>query len=179
MKTFSSFVLAHLVAAACAVGCSSAPADPSASVSDAISVTAPHTIFVRADGSFFPPVTAIQEGESVSFVGPLAIVGGIVGPGLGTTFSVVRTTRAELDRNVSCMDTTREYDITHDDPELDNELTGPLHRGSSGIFALGPEGPTNAIEGPNFWSCDEIAAAAGIAPIASDRWGVPTERWDE
>ena len=134
-------------------------------------VAALHTVFVRADGSFFPPVTSIQEGDSVSFVGPLAIVGDIPGPGLGTTFSVVQTTRAELDLNVSCMETTRAYDITHDEPELDNELTGPLRRGSSGIFALGPEGATNAFEGVGT-SCDAIAAAAGIAPTLS------TERWD-
>ena len=144
MKTVSSFVLAHLGAAACAAGCSSAPGDTSESAGDAISksagnapsgVAAPHAIFVRADGSFFPPVTSIQEGDSVSFVGPLAIGGGISGPGLGTTFSVVQTTRAELDLNVSCMETTRAYDITHDEPEFDNELTGPLHRGSSGILS--------------------------------------------
>ena len=64
----------------------------------------------------------------------------------------------------ACMESTREYDITHDDPELDNELTGPLHRGSSGIFALGPEDTGGFFEGPASDTCEQIGARRARHP---------------
>ena len=134
------------------------------------SAVVPLTIFVNADGSFFPDVMSIQEGDTVQFMAPPTFAPGL---GLGTTFSLARTKLSELNANVSCMTTTKSYDITHDDPELDNEITGPLHRGSSGIFALGPEGPTASFEGSTADTCDAIASAAGIAPILPDK-----EQWE-
>ena len=126
------------------------------------------TIFVHEDGSFFPSTTSIQEGDSVVFMGPVA---GTFAPGLSTTFSVVRTKLADINANVACMTTTKRYDIDHDDPELDNELTGPLHRGSSGIFALGPEDATGFFEGPSADDCAQIGGAAGAAPpLHSEEW---------
>ena len=162
MKTISRLVLVHLAAATCASGWAAAEADTRARAA------ATHTIFMREDGAFSPPTKAILEGDSVLFVGPFAESSF---PGSGTTFSVVRTNLADSKANGPCTPTTERYDIAHDDPELDNELTGPLRRGSSGIFALGPEDATGFFEGPISEECAQIGAAAGTAPA------LPPEKW--
>jgi len=166
MKTCSQGLLFYTAALTCTLAFSFAPADTRAQSQTTTPAT--HTIFVRADGSFFPETKSIQEGDSVAFVGPVAQD---FTPGLGPTFSVVRTKLADIEANVACMTSSARYNINHDDPELDNELTGPLHRGSSGIFALGPEDTTGFVEGPNSEACEQIGAAAGTAPVSSsEEW---------
>jgi hypothetical protein len=166
MKNISRLVLIYLAAVTCTLGGACALADSRAKAQAAPSAT--HTIFVREDGSFFPPVKSIQEGDSIVFTGPVAES---FVPGLGTTFSVVRTKLSDINANVPCMTTTKRYDIDHDDAELDNELTGPLHRGSSGIFALGPEDGSGFFEGPSSDACEDIGAAAGTPPaLSSEEW---------
>ena len=46
-------------------------------------------------------------------------------------------------------------------PGDDNELTGPRRRGTSGIYALGPERSDSYFEGPSADTCESDSAAAG------------------
>lgn len=133
-------------------------------------VAANHIVTVNADGTFDPPVLAIDEDDSVTFQGPGATA-------LLTTDAIVRVDPAELDAadlaGQACVTRTRPYDITNLLPGWDNELTGPLRRGTSGIYALGPEEAEGFVEGPAADSCDVIAAAAGLSAL------VVGERWQE
>jgi hypothetical protein len=151
----ASFALVALVAAGCGVG-----------VSSPVAARGPAVIAVNWDGTFSPPTTQIREGDTVVFSGP---VQGQFVPGFPTTFSLVHTSLG--DTKVPCVRSSEPYDITHEDPELDNELTGPLRRGSSGIFALGPENATGLIEGSLESDCDRIADASGVARLAAgEHW---------
>jgi hypothetical protein len=163
----SRHLLLGLGAVLVAAGCAS---DPELGRDEA-AVAPPITITVNADGTFSPAVRAINEGDTVTFITP-------PGTELRTTDAIVRVTGlqlllANLTGN-ACMTTGQAYDTTHVLPGDDNELTGPLRRGTSGIYALGPEEHEGFLEGPITDSCDTIATAAGIAlPI------VDVETWVE
>ncbi len=126
---------------------------------------APCTVTVNTDGSFTPANVTVNEGESVTFVAASGK--------LRTTDAVVRVSLAELlaATTTACLQTTRAYDITHVLPGDDNELTGPLRRGTSGIYALGPEEAEGFYEGTTAQTCDDIAlAAGGTLPTALETW---------
>jgi hypothetical protein len=121
-----------------------------------------HTITVLDNGGFLPSFLSINEGDSVTFAGPS-------GTALRTTDAIVRVNQADIDaaalNNNACMASTLPYTIDHMLPGDDNELTGPLRRGPSGIYALGPERSDGYFEGPVGDSCETIFAAAG-SPLA-------------
>jgi hypothetical protein len=126
---------------------------------------APCTVTVNLDGSFSPPNVTVNEGESVTFVAASGK--------LRTTDAVVRVSLAELlgATTTACLQTTRAYDITHALPGDDNELTGPLRRGTSGIYALGPEEAEGYYEGTTAQTCDDIVlAAGGTLPGRGETW---------
>lgn len=131
-------------------------------------VAANHVIYVNPNGSFDPQTTYIDEGDSVTFVGP-------GGAPLAPTDSIVHLAWPDIAAasasRTSCLGGTTPYDVTHVTPEEDNELTGPLRRGAPGIFVLGPENADGSFEGPTSETCDDYAAAAGAPPVLS------TEHW--
>lgn len=141
-------------------------------------LAANHVVEVNADGSFTPQTTHIEEGDSVTFVGP-------GGAALAPTDAIVHLAWSDIGTanaaGTSCLGGTTPYDISHTAPEDDNELTGPLRRGAPGIFVLGPEDADGYFEGPLVDSCgdpaivpgacDDLAVAAGAAPA------LPTETW--
>lgn len=149
------------------IGCTSSDEDRLGSSSSAV---VQHYVVVEHDGSFSPPTLQIDEGDSVTFMGPpwpLTI---------RTTDAVVQVNLADIDAATlagePCMTSTLPYTTTNMLPGHDNELTGPLRRGASGIYALGPEENEGFFEGPAADTCDAIGAAAGAAPLlAHEEWG--------
>jgi hypothetical protein len=135
--------------------------------SSGLATPANHTITVFPNGGFFPSSLSINEGDSVTFVGPS-------GTALSTTDAIVRVNQTDLDAAAlsgnACMASTLPYTIDHMLPGDDNELTGPLRRGTSGIYALGPERSDGFFEGPVGDTCDAIFAAAG-SPLAAGETG--------
>jgi hypothetical protein len=122
-------------------------------------------VTVNLDGSFSPSTIDLDEGSCVEFEGPN-------GAPLRTTDAVVQVTELQaslaMRAGVSCMTGGRAYDITSMLPGEDNELTGPLRRGTSGVYALGPEEAEGYYEGPSSYSCVAIGAANGSAPATAD-----------
>jgi hypothetical protein len=159
-------VLASLAVAA---GCSSVAGDaPTATRTAGVAVN--HVVTMYPDGRFAPASLAIQEGDSVTFRGPIGIAGIIP---LRTTDAVVEVNQADLGAGVACMTSTRAYGIDHMLPGDDNEMTGPLRRGPSGIYARGPERNEGHFEGPVADSCATIMAAAG-SPLGAAEVAVET-----
>jgi hypothetical protein len=152
------------------VGCASAaePASPGPGQAPS-AIAASHTITAYRNGSFSPATLDIQEGDTVTFVGQPGIVGLLP---LRTTDAIVQTTQADITAatasGAACMTSTLAYTTTHMLPGDDNELTGPLRRGASGIFALGPESAAGYFEGPAADTCDSIFAAAGSPLVAGE-----------
>ncbi len=158
---------------ALALGCSSAHDAAAPSVGAAAAAAAPvcAPVTVNTDGSFSPSSLALAEGSCVLFRGP-------GGAELRTTDAIVRVDQARLDladiSHVSCMTSGAAYDITHMLPGEDNELTGPLRRGTSGVYAVGPEEAEGFYEGPAGDDCAAIGAAAGSAAATSHEHWVET-----
>ncbi len=129
-------------------------------------VPSTHTITVFPNGMFTPSALTINEGDSVHFVGPSGTAGIIP---LRTTDAIVRVNQADIDAaalsGTACMTSTLPYTTDSMMPGDDNELTGPLRRGTSGIYALGPERSDSYFEGPSADTCETIFAAAG-SPLA-------------
>jgi len=128
-----------------------------------------HTITVYPDGRFVPAILDAFEGDTVTFTGISGIAGLLP---LRTTDAVVQTTEADLlaaaATGTSCMTSSLPYDTSKMLPGDVNELTGPLRRGTSGIYALGPEDSDGYYEGAVTASCDAIGADAGSAVAAVD-----------
>jgi hypothetical protein len=129
-------------------------------------VPSTHTITVFPNGMFTPSSLTINEGDSVHFVGPSGIAGIIP---LRTTDAIVRVNQADIDAaalsGTACMTSTLPYTTDHMLPGDENEITGPLRRATSGIYALGPERSDGYFEGPAADTCETIFAAAG-SPLA-------------
>jgi hypothetical protein len=158
----------YLFACALAIGCVDAPMLDATS-----SALATHYVTVNADGSFSPANLAIAEGDTVVFRGPLVQLpyGNPFRLPLRRTDSVVRVDLADLAANQSCLGSTLPYAIDNMLPGHDNELTGPLRRGASGIYALGPEENTGFYEGAGTDTCEAIGAANGAAPaLVTEEW---------
>ena len=134
--------------------------------SSRVVVPSTHTITVFPNGMFTPSALTINEGDSVHFVGPSGTAGIIP---LRTTDAIVRVNQADIDAaalsGTACMTSTLPYTTDNMLPGDDNELTGPLRRGTSGIYALGPERSDSYFEGPAADTCETIFAAAG-SPLA-------------
>ena len=134
--------------------------------SSRVVVPSTHTITVFPNGTFTPSALTINEGDSVHFVGPSGTAGIIP---LRPTDAIVRVNQADIDAaalsGTACMTSTLPYTTDSMMPGDDNELTGPLRRGTSGIYALGPERSDSYFEGPSADTCETIFAAAG-SPLA-------------
>lgn len=109
---------------------------------------------VRSDGSFAPAVLDILEGDTIEFVGAS-------GP-LAPTDTIVQVDPATA--SASCEGVGVPYVTTHDDPELDNALTGPLRRGEAGIFVRGHEDDDGFYEAPPETAC------AGLPRLPGEDW---------
>jgi len=125
-----------------------------------------HTITVFPNGTFTPSALTITEGDSIHFVGPSGTAGIIP---LRSTDAIVRVNQADIDAaalsGTACMTSTLPYTTDSMMPGDDNEFTGPLRRGTSGIYALGPERSDSYFEGPAGDTCETVFAAAG-SPLA-------------
>jgi hypothetical protein len=147
------------------------------SLGESSAAVATHYVTVNWDGSFTPPALAIAEDDQVVFQGPLIeLLSFPVRLPLRRTDAVVRVNLTDIDdataANQPCMSSTLPYTIDSMLPGHDNELTGPLRRGASGIYALGPEEHEGFYEGLATETCDAIGAAAGsAAPLAGvEEW---------
>jgi hypothetical protein len=166
VKNHSRFVLLPLAFVGACTG--SEALDAETSLQDVVVplCAAPCTVTVNLDGSFTPSNVTVNEGDSITFVAASGK--------LRTTDAVVRVGFPELTAatTTSCMTTSQPYDATHTLPGDDNELTGPLRRGTSGIYALGPEDSDGFYEGTTAMAtCNDVAlAAGGQVPVAGESW---------
>ena len=143
----------HLLGCACAIACAILT-----TLGITSSTAATHYVHVNYDGSFSPPTLAIEEGDRVVFRGPVIEIplpeplGGVIPIQLPmrTTDAVVRVNQADIDAAARRSVVPRVYAAVYYDnmlPGHDNEFTGPLRRGTSGIYALGPEAQQGLLRG--------------------------------
>lgn len=166
MRVRHSLASVLLGSLALVAGCSSVFDAPSKDGTSRSRIPVNHTVYVYHSGMFAPSVLQINEGDSVTFAGQLGIAGVLP---LRTTDAVVQVNQSDIDAaalsGTACMTSTLPYTTDHMLPGDDNELTGPLRRGTSGIYALGPEKNEGFFEGPAADTCATIFTAAG-SPLA-------------
>jgi hypothetical protein len=109
-----------------------------------VAINQVHDVTVNADGTFTPNYLQVQAGDSIRW------------RGLGRTDAIARIGgKVPMNPQTACSGYRRAFD-----PNTPNEITGPIRRGISGIWALGPEGTsTSLVEIP---SAEASAIVSGI-----------------